>query len=89
MVPLYEGAVRLSGQVTYQSARGQGIPGAGIGEALLINFGIAGAYGHLKYFAGVQNLLDSRYTLPVASEAGVSSVPQYGRTFLVQVSGNF
>ncbi len=84
LVPLYEGALRLSAQVTYQSPRG-----GGIGEALLINFGLSGDYGHLRYFAGVQNLLDSRYMLPVASEASVSAVPQYGRTFLLQVSAGF
>ena len=84
MVPLYEGAVRVSGQLTYQSPRQTGTQGS-----LLINFGLAGEYGFLKYFAGVQNLLDSTVALPVGSEAGDSLVPQYGRSFLIQVSAGF
>jgi outer membrane receptor for ferrienterochelin and colicins len=84
LVPIYEGAVRLSGQLTYQSARG-----GGVGEALLINFGLSGEYKHLRYFAGVQNLLDARYTLPSQSEAGFIEVPQYGRTFLLQLTAGF
>lgn len=84
LVPLYEGAVRLSGQLTYQSPRAVGAQGS-----LLLNFGLAGEYGFLKYFAGVQNLLDSTVAVPVGSEAGDSLVPQYGRTFLIQVSAGF
>ncbi len=84
LVPLDEGAVRLSGQLTYQSPRSIGTQGT-----LVINAGIAGEYGFLKYFAGVQNLLDSTVALPVAAEAGDALVPQYGRTFLIQITAGF
>ena len=84
LVPLYEGLVRLSGQLTYQSPRK-----AGTQSSLLLSFGLAGEYGFLRYFAGVQNLLDSTVALPVGSEAGDSLVPQYGRSFLIQVSASF
>ena len=84
LVPLYEGLVRLSGQLTYQSPRK-----AGTQASLLLNVGLAGEYGFLRYFAGVQNLLDSTVALPVGSEAGDSLVPQYGRSFLIQASASF
>ena len=84
MVPLYEGAVRLSTQLTYQSPRKRGV-----GQSLLLNVGLAGEYGFLRYFAGVQNLLDTTVALPVSTEAGDSLVPQYGRTFLIQLSAGF
>ncbi|MBS1150271.1 MAG: cirA4, partial [Myxococcaceae bacterium] len=84
MVPLYEGALRLSGQLTFQSPRA-----AGAEASLLLNFGLSGEYGVLKYFAGIQNLLDSTTAIAVGSEAGDALVPQYGRTFLVQLSAGF
>ncbi len=84
LVPLYEGLVRLSGQVTFQSPRKIGTQ-----SSLLLNFGLAGEYGFLRYFAGVQNLLDSTVALPVGSEAGDSLVPQYGRSFLIQLTAGF
>jgi hypothetical protein len=88
LVPLKQGLVRLSGQGTYQSAR-RGPDGISAGEAVLLNFGLSGEYGPVRYFAGVQNLLDQRYALPVASEVGSGRVPQYGRTFFVELAGGF
>ena len=84
MVPIYEGAVRLSAQLTYQSPRQRNA-----GSSLLLNLGIAGEYGALRYFAGVQNLLDTTVALPVSTEAGDTLVPQYGRSFLIQLSAGF
>ncbi|MDP1825096.1 MAG: TonB-dependent receptor [Archangium sp.] len=88
MVPLKEGLVRLSGQGIYQSGR-RARDGTAAGEALLLNFGLSGEYGPVRYFAGVQNLLDQRYAVPVLSEAAASKVPQYGRTFFIELSAGF
>ena len=88
LVPVKEGFVRLSGQVTYQSAR-LALDGSRIGEALLINAGLQGEYGPLRYFAGVRNLLDQKYLLPVSTEAGFGKVQQYGRTLYVELAASF
>ena len=88
MVPLKEGLVRLSGQGIFQSAR-RAQDGSAIGEAFLLNFGLSGEYGPVRYFAGVQNLLDQRYVVPVLSEIAFSKVPQYGRTFFIEVAAGF
>jgi outer membrane receptor protein involved in Fe transport len=80
--------VRLSGQATYQSAR-RGPDGVSSGESLLLNFGFAGDYGPLRYFAGVQNVLDQKYSLPVSSEVGSGRVPQYGRTYFIELAAGF
>ena len=88
MVPLKEGLVRLSGQGIFQSAR-RSRDGSAIGEAFLLNFGLSGEYGPVRYFAGVQNLLDQRYVVPLLSETAFSKVPQYGRTFFIELAGGF
>ncbi|WP_257462797.1 TonB-dependent receptor domain-containing protein [Archangium lipolyticum] len=82
------GDVRLSTQATYQSARGTK-EGADRGEALILNVGVSGELPHLRYFAGVQNLLDARYALPLGIERAAAPVPQYGRTFTLQLTGDF
>ena len=87
LVPV--GDVRLATQATYQGARGGGEGGPDQGEALLLNFGISGEYLRLRYFAGVQNLLDTRYVLPLGEEHAAGAVPQYGRTFTLQLTGSF
>lgn len=88
MVPLKEGLVRLSGQGVFQSAR-RAQDGSSTGEAFLLNFGLSGEYGPVRYFAGVQNLLDQKYIVPVLSETAFSSVPQYGRTFFIELAAGF
>ncbi len=89
LVPLGAGEVRLATQATYQSARGQGKEGPSHGEALLLGVGISGELSNVRYFAGVQNLLDSRYALPLGPERAAAPVPQYGRTFTLQLTGGF
>jgi outer membrane receptor for ferrienterochelin and colicins len=86
VIPLYENIVRLGAQVLYTSPRylAEGQPG--VGEALNINFGLSGQLTHVRYFAGVQNLLDQRAALPVPTEAGFGTIPQYGRTFWLSVA---
>ncbi len=88
MVPLKEGLVRLSTQLVFQSARGA-TPQTAQGEALLVNFGLSGEYGALRYFAGVQNVLDQRYVLPISNEVGLGAIRQYGRTFWLEASAGF
>jgi outer membrane receptor protein involved in Fe transport len=89
VVPLAENYVRLSGQVTYQSARGNGV-GAQNGEALLLNLGVSGETRYFRYFAGVQNLLDSRYSITIASaDVGLARIPQYGRTFWIELAAGY
>lgn len=89
LMPVGAGDMRLATQATYQSARPSGPGGADSGEALLVGFGLSGDYGPLRYFAGVHNLLDTRYTLPVSDENSIAPVPQYGRTFTLQLTGTF
>ncbi len=88
LLPLGEGQVRLAAQATYQSARGTG-SGAESGEAMLVGFGVSGELSRFRYFAGVQNLLDERYVLPVSAESSIGPVPQYGRTFTLQLTGTY
>lgn len=89
LTPLGDSGVRLSTQATYQSGRPQ-LGQSGLqGEALLWDVGISGELEHLRYFAGVKNLLDERYALPVGSEFSQPTVPQYGRTFLLQLTAGF
>jgi outer membrane receptor protein involved in Fe transport len=93
MVPIVGQELRLSGQLTYQSPRATfkpdpGAP-AGLGESLLINVGLAGQYGHVRYFAGVRNLLDDHFFLPAGADTGQIAVPQYVRTFFVELAAGF
>ncbi|XXF78649.1 TonB-dependent receptor [Myxococcaceae bacterium GXIMD 01537] len=89
LVPVGNGDVRLAVQAAYQSARPVGEGGEDSGEALLLGFGVSGDYGRLRYFAGVQNLLDAKYSLPLGANISPAPVPQYGRTFTLQLSGTF
>ena len=90
MLPLgNNGNLRLATQATYQSARGSAKEGAENGEALLLGVGLSGELQNLRYFAGVQNLLDSRYALSLGTERAAAPVPQYGRTFTLQLTGSF
>ncbi|MBL8950506.1 MAG: TonB-dependent receptor [Myxococcaceae bacterium] len=84
-VPLLENYVRVSAQMTYASPRS----GTGIGETFLLNFGFSGALSHFRYFAGVQNLLDSKTPVPVPTGGLSSAVPHYGRTFWLELALNF
>lgn len=88
LVPIKEGLVRLSGQAVFNSAR-RTFDGSFSGEFLNVNFGVSGEYGPIRYFAGVQNLLDQRPFIPVLSEIAFTRVPQYGRTFMVELSAGF
>ncbi|MET0406127.1 MAG: TonB-dependent receptor [Cystobacter sp.] len=89
MMPLGSGALRLSTQATYQSARGTSGGDGARGEALLIDLGLSGELPHLRYFAGVRNLLDSRYALNLGEGHAAAPVPQYGRTFTLQLAASF
>lgn len=88
LVPIREGLVRLSGQLTWQSSR-LASDGSRIGEALLLDVGLQGEYGPLRYFAGVRNLLDERYFLPVSAETGFGRIQQEGRTLYVELAAGF
>jgi outer membrane receptor protein involved in Fe transport len=89
LLPVGNGDIRLAAQAAYQSARPVGEGGKDSGEALLLGFGVSGDYGSLRYFAGVQNLLDESYVLPIGGNAVSAPVPQYGRTFTLQLTGSF
>jgi outer membrane receptor for ferrienterochelin and colicins len=89
MLPLGTGEVRLATQATYQSARNSDSEGPKFGEAVLLGVGVSGEYSRFRYFAGVQNLLDEQYVLPVNSETSARPVPQYGRTFTLQLTGSY
>jgi outer membrane receptor protein involved in Fe transport len=89
LVPLGDGELRLATQATYQSTRGITPEGEGTGEAVLLGVGLSGELSRLRYFAGVQNLLDEKYALPVSAESAPGPVPQYGRTFTLQLTGSY
>ncbi len=82
VVPLLENYVRLAAQATYTSPRS----GSDAGETFLMNLGFSGTLSHFRYFAGVQNLLDSRPSVPVPTGGLTSSVPIYGRTFWLELA---
>jgi outer membrane receptor protein involved in Fe transport len=88
LFPMREGYLRLAAQVTYQSARRDEL-NALIGEALLVNAGFSGEFGALHYFAGVQNILDVRYSVPVSGSVGIPSISQDGRTLYLELSAAF
>lgn len=88
MVPLKDSLLRLSGQLTFNSAR-RAQDGSMTGEFVHLNFGVAGEYGPVRYFAGVRNLLDQQPVLPVLSEIYFTRVPQYGRSFMIELSAGF
>ena len=89
MLPLGDGQVRLAAQATYQSARNLGEGGNESGEAVLLGLGLSGEFSRFRYFAGVQNLLDEQYALPVSAESSSGAIPQYGRTFTLQLTGTY
>jgi outer membrane receptor for ferrienterochelin and colicins len=89
LVPLGGGEVRLAGQATYQSARDFGSGGSDSGEVLLLGVGLSGEFSRFRYFAGVQNMLDEKYRLPVSAESSSGPVTQYGRTFTLQLTGSY
>ncbi len=88
IVPIKDGLLRLSAQGVFQSAR-RAQDGSMTGEAFLLNAGFSGEYAFIRYFAGVQNILDQRPVVPVLSEINFSKVPQYGRTFYVELAASF
>lgn len=85
LLPLGESGARVSAQASYQSPRA----GEPRSEALLLSFGVLGEWGALRYLASVRNLLDSRYFIPASDEAASRLVPQYGRTFTLQLSAAY
>lgn len=89
LLPLGASGLRLAAQATYQGPRASEDGGPEVGEALLVNFGLSGELSRLRFFAGVNNLLDTRYQLSATSEAPGLNVPQYGRTFLLQLTASY
>lgn len=86
LTPLAGDGLRLALQATWQSPRRSSTSSVPESEALLVGLGFSGEWERLRYFAGVHNLLDVRYALPVNDQ--VAPVPQYGRTFTLQLTGS-
>jgi outer membrane receptor protein involved in Fe transport len=84
MAPLHGSVLRAAAQATYQSSRALQ-SGSASGEALVMSVGFSGEYDRLRYYAGVHNLLDQGYSLPTAGELRPRTVPQYGRTFWLEL----
>lgn len=82
VVPLMENYVRVGAQATYASPRS----GTNLGETFIANVGFSGTFSHFRYFAGVNNLLDSRTPVPVPTAAQFPLVPLYGRTFWIELA---
>jgi len=88
LFPIGESGMRLAVQAKYQSARAEEGATAS-GEALLVDFGISGEAANLRYFAGVMNLLDTRFALPFGPEYATPALPQAGRQFRVQLTASY
>jgi outer membrane receptor for ferrienterochelin and colicin len=85
LIPLFDNMLRLSVHALYQSPRGNELVSR-VGETLLLNLGLSGEFSFLRWFAGVQNLLDHRYRLPITASGSYASVPQDGRTLWLEVA---
>ena len=61
------------------------------GELFFLDVGISGELpgGQFRYFAGAKNLLDERPQLPTGGDVDALTVPTYGRTFLVKLTGSY
>jgi len=84
LLPLRQGFVRLAAEATYQSNRCDE-EGHCAGESVLANLGLSGDFGSVRWFAGVRNLLDERFRVPIAFESGNGMMAQYGRSFWVEL----
>ena len=93
MFPLIAPSLNGAVELVYNSARftldGRGA--APVGEFLLVNLGLSGETTNhrLRYYAGVQNLLDEKPLLPIGPDARLPLIPLYGRTFQVQLSAAY
>ena len=88
LFPLAETGARIAVQAKYQSARAL-VGERPAGEAFLVDCGISGDAGTLRYFAGVRNILDARYAIPFGPEYGAPLLPQRGREFWVQLTATY
>ena len=61
------------------------------GETFWLNLGLSGELpsGHFRYFAGVKNLLDDKSRMPSGGDALLSTIPGYGRTFQIMLTGSY
>lgn len=61
------------------------------GESFWLNLGLSGELpsGHFRYFAGVKNLLDEKSRMPSGGDAILATIPGYGRTFQLMLSGSY
>lgn len=90
MFPVAAPYVVGSAEAVYNAARLDRF-GASTGEFLLINAGLSGDLpsGRFRYWAGVRNLLDERPQLPASPDVSTPTLPAYGRTFVVQLTGSY
>jgi len=91
MFPLQAPMLVGSAEAIYNSSRLGRDGNMRTGELFWVNLGLSGEKvgGGLRYWAGVQNLLDERSALPASYDLIQETVPTYGRTFLVQVSAGY
>lgn len=82
---------RLAMQGTWQSRRVLPNEGGVLPELLLLNLGVTGDAGPLRYYAGVTNLLDQKGApqLGRPESASTDAVAAYGRGFLFQLTGAY
>ncbi|MGC4114172.1 MAG: TonB-dependent receptor [Myxococcales bacterium] len=90
MFPITAPFVIGSAEAVYNAARLDRI-GSRTGEFLLLNAGLSGELpsSRFRYWAGVKNLLDERPQLPASPDVRTTTLPSYGRTFLVQLTGSY
>ena len=90
MFPIVAPLIVGSAEAVYNSDRAA-LDGSRTGEMLLLNLGLSGELtgSAFRYFAGVQNLLDERAQLPVGEEIPSLTLPNYGRTFVLQLTATY
>ena len=61
------------------------------GETFWLNAGLSGEMpsGRFRWFAGVKNLLDAKKGMPGDGSTLTATIPTYGRTFVLTLSGSY
>ncbi len=92
MVPLVAPYLLASAEGIYNSGRAT-VDGSDrrYGETFWLNVGLSGELpsGYFRWFAGVKNLLDSKNGMPTGGSTLTKTIPTYGRTFVLTLSGSY
>ena len=91
MFPILAPMLVASAEGIYNSNRTTVDGETSTGESFWLNVGLSGELpsGHFRYFAGVKNLLDEKSRMPSGGDAVLATIPGYGRTFQLMLSGSY